>query len=106
MSDTRHVPGVLRALARTDDRFAAEAAQLARLSRGGSPEMPVEVRSASEIEVVAEGTPCPICRGPQRVQEHTAEVVQGRRVRVTAVRCRHCGHAREMFFRVGSPLPS
>ncbi|HVY47741.1 MAG TPA: hypothetical protein VHB21_17755 [Minicystis sp.] len=51
---------MLRALARSDGRFAAEAERLARLSRGGSPELPIEVTSASEIEVRAEGTPCPI----------------------------------------------
>jgi hypothetical protein len=105
-SNDPDVTGVLRTLARADDRFARDAERLARLSRGGSPELPVEVRSASEIEIVAEGTPCPICRGGQRVDDHTAEVVGGRRLRVAWVHCHHCGHARAMFFRIGSPLPS
>jgi hypothetical protein len=100
------MPGVLRALARVDGRFAEEAARLARLQRGGSAEHPIDVRSASEIEVVAEGTPCPICRGGQRVDDHTAEVVGGRRLRLASVHCHHCGHVRTMFFRVGSALPS
>lgn len=97
---------MLRALARSDGRFAAEAERLARLSRGGSPELPIEVASASEIEVRAEGTPCPICRGKQEVRDHTAETLAGRRVRVVSTSCRHCGHLRRTFFRVGSALPS
>ncbi|HEY4119710.1 MAG TPA: hypothetical protein VGM56_17705 [Byssovorax sp.] len=104
--DDPETPSVLRALARVDGRFAADAERLSRLSRGGSPDLPIEVRSASEVEVLAAGAPCPICRGRQQVLDQTAEVLRGRRLRVATTSCRFCGHRRAMFFRVGSAKPS
>jgi hypothetical protein len=74
--------------------------RLARLEPGGSPLHPMEVESASQIEVRAEGTPCLRCQGPYRIDEHTAERLEGSHVRVVRVHCHHCGARRVFYFRV------
>jgi hypothetical protein len=99
-------PGFRRTLARTNAGFLEDTVRLARLSRGGSPDFPIEVRSASEIEVKAEGAPCPICEGRQRVLDHTVETVGRARLRAVQTSCWHCGFRGLTYFRVGSALPS
>lgn len=74
--------------------------RLARLGPGGSAALPLDVESASQIEVRAESTPCLACQGPYRVDEHTAERIDGRHVRVVRVHCHHCGARRVFYFRV------
>jgi hypothetical protein len=97
---------VRRDLARRSPTFAAEAEALARLAPGGSPDHPLELSSASQVEVRAQSTPCPICTGELRVEEHEAEVLGGRRLRVVRVRCHHCAAPRQLYFRIGTALPS
>jgi hypothetical protein len=99
-------PGLLRALARQDPRFAREAERLARLSPGGAPGHPIVLASASQVEVHAEGMLCPVCQGEQRVEDHTAETIGGARLRVAAVFCKHCGFRRRVYFRLKSSRPS
>lgn len=74
--------------------------RLARIEAGGSPSRPIDVESASQIEVRAESTPCLRCQGPNRVDEHAAEKLQGRALRVVRVHCHHCGARRVFYFRV------
>jgi hypothetical protein len=83
----------------TGDVIAARE-QLARLGPGGTAGLPLDVESASQIEVRAESTPCLACQGPYRVDEHTAERIDGRHVRVVRVHCHHCGARRVFYFRV------
>ena len=107
--------------ARTERREAArDAAKLARtrlklaaLEPGGAPDRPIEVTSASIIEPHASSMPCAAC-GAQglRVEEHVAVTLGGegsepeRRLRVVHVVCQRCGTRREVFFRIGTVLPS
>jgi hypothetical protein len=84
---------------RLDAGLVAARERLARLSPGGAAELPLDVESASQIEVRAESTPCLVCQGPYRVDEHTAERIGGRDVRVVRVHCHHCGAHRVMYFR-------
>lgn len=98
--------GLRRQLARTDAAFARAAERLARLSPGGAPDHPIEVASASQIEVHAEGMLCPFCHGPQVVDDHVAETVNQRRLRIAFTRCKHCDARRAVYFRIGSALPS
>jgi DNA-directed RNA polymerase subunit RPC12/RpoP len=56
--------------------------------------------------VRAESTPCLRCEGPYRIDEHTAEYLEGQQVRVIHARCHHCGARRVMYFRVRPALPS
>ncbi|HEX8795709.1 MAG TPA: hypothetical protein VF765_32390 [Polyangiaceae bacterium] len=74
--------------------------RLARLGPGGTAALPLDVESASQIEVRAESTPCLACQGPNRVDEHTAERIDGHAVRVVRVHCHHCGARRVLYFRV------
>ena len=79
--------------------------KLAALEPGGNPDRPIEVASASIIESHAASMPCAAC-GEQslRVEEHAADLP--RRLRVVHVMCQRCGTRREVFFRIGTVLPS
>jgi hypothetical protein len=79
---------------------AAVRERLARLEAGGSPAHPIDLESASQIEVRALGTPCLRCHGPYRLDEHTAERLHGQHVRVVRVHCGHCGARRILYYRV------
>ena len=99
--------------AERDARKLAEARRkLAALEAGGSPERPVEVVSASTIEPQAQSTACVVCDAPSmRIDEHVVETHGasadgGRRLRVVRVRCPRCGDRREIYFRIGTTLPS
>jgi hypothetical protein len=48
------------------------------------------------IEPRARATPCPLCEGPLRLEDHQAE----RELRILTVRCSRCGVARKLFFRL------
>lgn len=97
---------VRRDLARRSASFAAAVESLARLAPGGSPDHPLELSSASQVEPHAQSTPCPVCSGELRVVEHEAVVLSGRRLRVVHVRCHHCAAERQLHFRIGTALPS
>lgn len=71
--------------------------QLAALAKGGAPERPIEVVSSSVIEPRAEGTPCPLCNGALRIEHHRAPSAD---LRAVDVRCRLCGVARTLWFRI------
>lgn len=101
--------------ARTERREAARAAvklaesrlKLAALEEGGVPDRPIEVTSASVVEPHAASMPCAAC-GEQgiRVEEHVAAEVAGARLRIARVRCTRCNVARQVYFRIGTTLPS
>jgi hypothetical protein len=74
--------------------------KLARLSPGGAADRPIEVSSASVIEVQARSLPCPLCGGETRVDEHSAQSIGGEMLRVLKVHCHQCGVSRELFFRL------
>jgi hypothetical protein len=80
--------------------------KLAHLTPGGAPERPVDVASSSVIAVRARGWPCPQCGGGLRLEEETAEKIDGRSLRAARMICQTCGAPRTIWFRIGSPLPS
>ena len=97
--------------ARTERRDAARASvklaearlKLARLERGGSAERPIEVTSASVIEVHAVGLPCAACGASGvRVEEHIAS--EG--LRVVKLLCPRCSVRRDLYFRIQPVLAS
>lgn len=99
----------VRREAERDARKLGEAKlKLASLSAGGSPDRPIEVSSASVIEPQASSTACVLCDAPSmRIEEHVVETVAGGgRLRVVRVRCPRCGNRRELYFRIGTALPS
>jgi len=69
---------------------------------GGSPAHPIEVASAAVIEPRASSLPCPRCSSPAHVDTHEVETHEGRRLRVTRMRCGTCSHRRELYFHVRS----
>ncbi len=78
--------------------------RLAALSPGGAPDRPIEVSSASEVEIAARAAPCIQCGGIVRIDEHLAETIGAMRLRITHVSCPACGTKRVVYFRIGSPL--
>lgn len=100
-------------------KLARSRMKLAALEPGGAPDRPIEVTSASIIEPHASSMPCAAC-GAQglRVDEHVAVTLAdegggpggstptARRLRVVHVNCQRCGTRREVFFRIGTVLPS
>jgi hypothetical protein len=82
---------------------AAAREKLAAVEPGGTATLPIDVESASQIEVRALSMPCLRCDGPYRLDEHTAETIDGRAVRILRVHCGHCGARRTSYFRVVPP---
>lgn len=97
---------VRRALDRETVKLAQQREKLANLEPGGSPSRPIEVVSASLVEVTAEAMRCPRCDGPLRVEEHAAQTLNGVALRIAWVRCRDCGHRRAIYFRIMMALPN
>ena len=102
-----------REAARDASKLARTRVKLAALEPGGASDRPLEVTSASIIEPHASSMPCAAC-GAQglRVVEHVAVTLGGegsdpsRRLRVVHVVCQRCGTRGEIFFRIGTVLPS
>jgi DNA-directed RNA polymerase subunit RPC12/RpoP len=95
---------VRREAERSALKLARDRERLAALEAGGSPERPIELASASQVEGTARSTPCARCGGEVRVEEHLAETIGGARLRVVHVACPACGYKRPMYFRLGGPL--
>jgi ribosomal protein L37E len=96
-----------REAARDAEKIARSRMKLAALEAGGGPDRPIEVTSASIVEPHASSMPCAACGAPNvRVEEHVAVTMDERRLRVTHVICQRCGARREVFFRIGTVLPS
>jgi hypothetical protein len=85
---------------RRDAKLADAREKLARLENGGAAAHPLDVESASQIEVRALSMPCLRCDGPYRLDEHTAEQVEGDALRIVQMHCGHCGAPRVVYFRV------
>jgi DNA-directed RNA polymerase subunit RPC12/RpoP len=77
-------------------KLVAAKEKLARLEDGGSPERPIELSSASQVEVHARSLACLRCGTGYRVEEHAA--VEG--LRLARVVCPQCGARREVWFRL------
>lgn len=87
-------------------KLAKARLKLAALEVGGAPDRPIDVESASTIEVHAASIPCASC-GEQgvRIEEHTAETIDDRRLRVVRLRCPRCGVRRDVYYRIAAALP-
>jgi hypothetical protein len=83
-----------------DAAVVAARERFALLEPGRGPDHPVEVESASQVEVRALSMPCLRCDGPYRLGEHTAERFGDRYLRVLRMHCGHCGANRTVYFRV------
>ena len=84
-------------------RLARELERAARLEPGGAPERPLVIDSPVLVDLRAVAKPCPFCGGSLRLDAHTAEVIDGVRLRVAAVVCTQCGTRRALYFRLHEP---
>lgn len=100
-------------MAREAAKLAQARMKLAALEPGGGPDRPIEVSSASLVEPHASSQPCPACgNGGGRVDEHIAidwrphDGAEARRLRVAKMVCARCGVRRDVYFRIGTVMPS
>jgi hypothetical protein len=91
---------------RAATKIAKDRERLFRLGPGGAPTRPIALESASVVEVRARSTPCSICGAETRVVDHTAETIDGAPLRLAHTLCPQCGHARVIYYRLGSALPN
>jgi hypothetical protein len=87
-------------------KLSQDRERLARMEAGGAPERPIEVASASQVEVHARSLGCARCGGEPRVEEHEARVVDGRRLRVVKLVCPACGARRDVWFTLTGGMAS
>jgi hypothetical protein len=78
--------------------------RLSRLSPGGEPSNPIALSTPSLLEGYVRSMPCGRCEGDVQLDEHTAETIDGRRLRLAHVRCRVCGFRRIVYFVIDTPL--
>ena len=86
-----------RERARALRRLVRDREKLATLSVGGSEERPIQVTSASVVEVRVRHLTCPQCDGEYKVQDHRAPASA---IRSVAVTCQICGVSRTLWFRI------
>jgi hypothetical protein len=90
-----------REAARVAADVARDRERLFKLSAGGRSEAPLDVSSASVVEIRAASVACPRCDGEQIVDEHVAVASSdGARLREVRLQCRRCGSKRSMWFRL------
>ncbi len=89
-----------RELSRRQARLGRDRERLFALEPGGRPDRPLDVESASVVEIRAQAVRCPRCGGEQGVEEHLAVSERGVRLREARLRCRQCGARRSMWFRL------
>jgi len=107
MSARKASPRTLRrAHARAVEKLADAREKLARLEPGGAPERPIAIESASLVEVHARSLRCLRCDRSYRLDEHTAETVDGVRLRVAKMVCTACGASRSVYFQIAAPQMS
>ena len=80
-----------------------ERERLAEVSRGGSHRNPIPVRSSAVVEVRAAQMICPQCEATYNVHDHRAP---GAGLRAVDVKCRLCGVARTLWFRLIEEAPN
>jgi len=88
---------------RAQTRLREDRERLFALELGGNPERPLSAASAAVIESHALSVPCPQCGANHELVEHSAHVRNGVRLRETKLRCRQCGSARSLWFKIVGP---
>jgi len=88
---------------RAQAKLVRDLERLAALEEGGGPERPIVVTSPAVVDIRAVAKPCPLCSGTLKLEQHTAEEVDGVRLRVAELICTHCGVRRRRYFRLAGP---
>ncbi len=89
---------------RAEREHVRDLERLAKLAPGGAPDRPLDIDTPPLVDVIAAATPCPLCGGGFRLDEHAAETIDGARLRVARVTCTSCGIARAIYFRLRERL--
>ena len=95
-----------RGAEREIQKLREELEAIAQRKTGATPDNPIVVSSPVQVETRTEQMPCPLCEGPLLLDQHVAEVLNGKRLRVAHCRCIDCGVKRDFYFRLESPLQS
>jgi DNA repair exonuclease SbcCD ATPase subunit len=103
MAQQRRSRAARRERERAQQQMARELERLARAEEGGLPQRPIAIDSPAVVELRAVARPCPLCGGPLRLESHTAEVIDGTRLRIAQVVCTSCGRPRAIHFRLDAP---
>lgn len=104
MATKKRARTLRRELERERSKLARTREALEALDFGGSPERPIEVESASQIEPHARAMHCPVCDDAYRVLDH--EVAKGGALRVVTAQSPQCGRTTKIWFRLRLTLPS
>lgn len=67
---------------------------------GGSPKRPIDVVSATLVEVLATSERCPLCGGELRLETHEAETRDEVRLRIVKLVCKMCRSPWQRFYRI------
>ncbi len=102
----RSARSVRREQERAVVRLQDERERLFALEPGGNPSRPIETASAAVIDSHATSVPCPRCGGSLELVEHAATVHDGVRLREAKLRCRQCGSARSLWFKIVISAPN
>jgi hypothetical protein len=84
---------VLRKLVKRTESLAAKLA-------GGSPQLPIDVRSASVVETKARSTPCIQCGGDLDLRNDSATSTERGILRELTLVCRRCHAPRTLWYRI------
>ena len=85
-------------------KLAKDLERLWRIEPGATAARAIPLASSSEVEVRARGLRCPVCQGEVRLLAHTAETIEGARLRVAAVECSVCRRGRSLYFRLAGAV--
>ncbi len=77
--------------------------QLAEITPGGTPGRPIEVVSASVVELAALDRECIGCGGQPKLVDHTVIADPDRSLRAVRVRCPRCDTQRTLFVEIVRP---
>jgi hypothetical protein len=88
---------------RRAEKLIRDHERLEAVSPGASPERPIEVESASQIDGAARSLQCPRCLLGLFIVHEVASVTGGRVCRAVELECRQCGRHRTAHFAIGAP---
>lgn len=88
-----------RQLAHAEKKKADSAERASRALVGATPERPVPIQSAAQVEVLALEHRCFRCAAPMQLLSHEAST-HHRGLRIALLRCRGCGAQRSWYFQL------
>jgi hypothetical protein len=95
-----------RVLERDLKKLRSDQERLFLLSPGGAPDRPIRVPASPVVDIRATSMRCPLCEGTLRLDEHAAETVAGKSLRVARMTCMLCHTPREIWFDLAPDQPN